>query len=584
MNWIGLTEYAARVQRHIGLLRRSSITSLLISGFFLAAVLLAFRPGYAVNDDIKMIALVAGYPTGGAVPFLIFSNVLLGFILVPLYRLPTSLNWTVFLFILVQFIAVWVLLQLILSSSLDPRHKRFGTVAVLVCEGFFVLNITFTTTASFACLAGTCVLLSALRSSTQYRYVRLVVGATLLLIGSLIRFEMVLIAVSLAGAAAVLAYRMFDIRRLMPVLAMGILPVLGGYLFNFAYVRAFPEWRAYDLYNNTRSLIQDTHRVENLGRSVRRIGWSANDQELFVRWYLPYAETYSQDKLQFLVDHVSRYSANPAYTLMSVPQAPFGPVLLPYLLVIVAVCLWMHYHMGFRFVVLPLLALWCACVLENAYFIWAWKLADRILLSTISTTAVLGLMIPMWLLEDRRGAPRQLPSTETRPRWALSGAALFLLASVALMLIQSGLTAETNTRKQKDYQQVMTDLAALKRQGTLPQDALIVSPGHGIPLEWASPWLLQFPTVAYLDMNWLTFSPAYEAVLRVENIDDLTAALYQRNNVFLMTRVNILPYIRRAYEEHGGIQAQFQTLYAMPNPDHIAGYEGVYLFKVTASN
>jgi hypothetical protein len=539
-----------------------------------------FRPGYAINDDIKMISLVAGYPTGTPVPFLVFSNVLLGFLLVPLYGLPTHINWEVLFFILAQFMSVWALLDVVLSSWLKAGHKAFGTTVVLVSEAYFALNITFTTTASFACLAGSCMLISAARRSRNLRLAPILLGSILIVAGGLIRFEMVPIVLSLAVPAAALARKAFVIRRLVvSCLAVGLV-VSACYLFDRLYVRASSDWHTYDVYNNTRSLIQDTHRLENLGRSVRRIGWSANDQELFIRWYYPDEQTYSLEKLQFLVTHVSALSSNPGFTMLSILQAPFSPFLLPYLLVICASYLWMYSHAHLGRAILPLVAIGCICVADNFYFGWAWKIADRILLSTLSATAILGFIVPSWLAEQALGHMSGSSETHDRRAWALYASCVALVASAALMLAQSGVTSGEHVIKQDLYQQILADITHLQLNGTIARDALIVSPAHGLPLEWASPWTLQFPTVAYLDMNWLTFSPSYDEALKAHKIEDLPAAMLQRHDVYLMTRENILPYIGRSYEEHEKVTVGFESFYAMPNPNSFAGYEGVHLYEV----
>ena len=86
---------------------------------FFALYLLIFRPGYQVDDDITMVQLASGYLGGVPVPFLVFSNVVLGFLLNVLYRLPTNLNWEILLFFAVQFLAAWCLVHAILTVGAD---------------------------------------------------------------------------------------------------------------------------------------------------------------------------------------------------------------------------------------------------------------------------------------------------------------------------------------------------------------------------------------------------------------------------------------------------------------------------------
>ena len=55
------------------------LASLLCAIAFFILYLFVFRPGYQVDDDITMIQLVSGY-FGKPVPFMVFSNVILGFL------------------------------------------------------------------------------------------------------------------------------------------------------------------------------------------------------------------------------------------------------------------------------------------------------------------------------------------------------------------------------------------------------------------------------------------------------------------------------------------------------------------------
>ena len=82
--------------------QRSLLTPSIASLF--AAMLLFFlcigflHPRYAINDDLKIISIAAGYPSAAPAPFLVHINVLLGFLFVGLYGLHTAINWQTWLF------------------------------------------------------------------------------------------------------------------------------------------------------------------------------------------------------------------------------------------------------------------------------------------------------------------------------------------------------------------------------------------------------------------------------------------------------------------------------------------------------
>ena len=78
------------------------VAAFLSSAAFFAIIFLFFRPGYAVGDDISIISLASGYLGGKPLPFLVYSNVLLGFILNPLYASAPTLNWEILFFIVIN--------------------------------------------------------------------------------------------------------------------------------------------------------------------------------------------------------------------------------------------------------------------------------------------------------------------------------------------------------------------------------------------------------------------------------------------------------------------------------------------------
>ena len=105
------TAFPANLDANIG-------ASLLLAIIFFGIILGWLHPGYYIIDDPKIIATASGYIGGKPLPFLVYSNVLLGMILAPLYSLGTNINWEIWLFICINFISVWSLLYAILSAPL----------------------------------------------------------------------------------------------------------------------------------------------------------------------------------------------------------------------------------------------------------------------------------------------------------------------------------------------------------------------------------------------------------------------------------------------------------------------------------
>ncbi len=194
---LGPAQLSASNRAGYSFLSHSLPLSLVCSIAFFLIFMLVFRPGYAVNDDFGIISLASGYLGGQPVPFLMFSNVLLGFLLNSLYELHTRINWLIILSLAVNFLSIFTLLHLIFSAHLRRYQKLFAALAVLVCDTNFLMNITFTTTAAFASLTGLVLVVSAAQPQVPPKKGLVIWGSALALIGSLIRIEVLAVGYDL---------------------------------------------------------------------------------------------------------------------------------------------------------------------------------------------------------------------------------------------------------------------------------------------------------------------------------------------------------------------------------------------------
>lgn len=554
--------------------------SFLYTLIFFIIHLFLFHPGYGINDDLKIISLAAGYPGDTPAPFLVYSNVLVGFFLIPFYALHTALNWEILFFVAVNFLSVWAFLHIIFSQPWQVRQKLFSVLVILACNAYFILNLTFTTIAAFACLSGICLILAASSSSTTLHKGHFAGGTALIFIGSLIRFEVLLLCFSLALPAVLFSRSIFNFKKLVIASIAPCLFVAGGYAFNRAYLHFTPDWHAYNIYDKTRVLIDDTHRLENMHSEIRFIGWSGNDQELFAHWFFPDRRIYSLGHLQYLVKNISGTSNDLVGPALAFFIQMITPGLIPYLLILISIYLWMQSFGLSKYVSLPLLAIICVCLVDNIYLAWAWKIADRTIYSSVLSALVLGVLFVNWngeRLPDNDPVPHQETNTS---RFAFYGSLLFLTVALGLVLNQSSMTTRNNLKKQASYRQILGNLDALRNAGIISRNSLIISPAHGLPMEWSNPFTLNFPSIPYLDTGWITFSPSYEQVLQEFDIQYLPDALYQKTNIYLMTKSSFTVFLGRYYQEHENITVDFQSIYAMPNTFNFPGYDDIHLYKV----
>jgi len=556
-------------------------TSLFCVVAFFGLYLFVFRPGYQVDDDITMIQIASGYLGGQPLPFLVFSNVALGFLLNFLYRLPTQLNWEILIFFGIHFLSAWCLTYIIFCLSLKSVYKILGMLIVLLSDSLFLLNITFTTTASFAVISGLVPVLAVAYDGSRFPRRLLIFGGSLMLAGSLIRIESFLLVLLLTFPTFIFIQHWFRLKAWMVSLGVVFLAIVSFYAFNAVYVKSSPQWASFYAYSDVRSLLQDTPRVHLLTvkDAYSDVGWNFNDYKLFMSWFFPDEQLYSLPNLQYLVLHNPGTERNVLSAALSYfyPKPFFDDMdSIPYFFMMAAGFMALAIHPSLRKAVWPLTVLLLTFLILIVYLIWTEKVPLRVWDSFLSTTSVFGLFVLLW------AGSRTDPSRSEIGAHSRLGFIVPTLVSVAglFALHYAITTTELNIQRQAAYQQILSDLKTLQAQGKIQQNALIVSPALGIPLAWSNPMVLDLPGVQYMDMGWLTFSPSYYNVLHEFNVQSLPAGLYRNDDIYIMIKANLMDSVVEYVFDHTGLVTVPQLIYSSPNYDFDSTYNNVKLYKL----
>ena len=557
------------------------LASLLCVIVFFFLYLFVFRPGYQVDDDITMIQLVSGALGGVSVPFMVFSNIVLGFILNFLYRLPTNLNWEILIFFGIQFVSTWCLAYIIFSLPLKPIYKFFGIMVVLLSDSIFLLNITFTTTAAFAVISGFVSILAATYNGFHFPKRMLVFGSLLIVAGSLIRIESFLLVLLLIFPASILIHRFFSPKLLIVILVVTIFVVMLFYLFNILYVKSSSQWESFYTYNDVRSQLQDTPRVHlsNVKDTYTDVGWNFNDYRLFMSWFFPDQQLFSLSNLQYLVLHIPGTEKNVFSAAVSYfyPKPVFDDVdSFPYFFMIMAGLLALTIYPSLRKAILPLILLLLTFLVLIVYLIWTEKVPLRVWDSFLATISIFGLFILLW---TQLNADQSQPQSQVRNVFAFIVPGLLCVATL-FALNYAMTTTKLNVQRQAAYQNELSDIRTLQAQGKIQSNALIVAPAMGIPLVWSNPMFLDLPSAQYIEMGWLTFSPSYYNALHEFNVQSLPAGFYQNDNVYLMVKVNLRASVVEFIADHARVVVIPQLIYSPPNYDFDPTYNNVRLYKL----
>jgi len=272
-------------------IKSSTVLPLLLVNLVFAAICLLFcHAHFENNDDFVMMGVVSGL-FGSPDPHMVFINIFLGKFLAFLYSIDRSIPWYVIGQVLTIFLSCFLISYVILDNK--PSDKRR-----YICLGLFYVffayecyvNIQFTKTGGIAAIAGLALIVRNV-TKEKISYPQIVFGFVLSVIGSMIRFNSFMIALSAAGAFY-LVYLYFRRPKLKRIVIISVILAAAG-AFSLGL-------RLYDTYVYEHTDGWDTYREYNLERAkfldrpmpafsenrdlYDSLDISANDIFLFSHW------------------------------------------------------------------------------------------------------------------------------------------------------------------------------------------------------------------------------------------------------------------------------------------------------------
>ncbi len=278
----------------------AAVGAVLVSLF--AAV--AFTPHYETNDDVTMNLIAAGLAFADRPDeHLVFTNVVIGLPLKWLYLAAPRVPW----YGIYQFATIAAAAAALTYAFLrvNPSLWQAAAAGLFLAAGVLpcLVEIQFTRTGFLASFAGLALLLAPVRGAASSPRLADAAGCVLLLLGSLIRFESLLLAVVMAlpvMAAAAYAAPKPTLRRAVPVAAsLAVAVVL--YFLNSAYYARDEGWKDFYAYNALRAQFTDYGRYQyntETKPAFDAVGWEPVDYSMLVNWFYADRDRYSLAHLQ----------------------------------------------------------------------------------------------------------------------------------------------------------------------------------------------------------------------------------------------------------------------------------------------
>jgi|GEM_PF-2536164 len=270
--------------------------------------LLVITPGYDTNDDPYMGLVASGYGTvEGPDEHLMYSNVLLGFMLKQLYTVAPLVPWYGSYLLLTQFVSHCLLLYALLLLKRN-FFVVFGYLIFFLGVGtYFLAHLQFTSTAFLIGLAGLSLILVSLIRDTQETHLPWLkwVGICCLIYASLIRYSslqmLVLSSLPLLLVMAWQLYRSVNIKPYLLPATLAVCGVLGARYYDKEYYLQDEAWRDFLPYYSVIGALVDSTQIpyfEPTKPAFDEVGWSNFDYWMLREWVYLDQDKFSLSRLQ----------------------------------------------------------------------------------------------------------------------------------------------------------------------------------------------------------------------------------------------------------------------------------------------
>lgn len=285
----------------------------------LALILLFGSIKYEVSDDFIMEMVVSGAYTGVPDAHMMFSNIIWGWLLTPLYHLAPQISWY-FWGQMLLCLGSYLALSYLMSHELPASTAVLAIAAItaFTARDLYILP-QFTKTAAAAIISGGLLFLWALLRHRRRAVV--VCGALLAVAGTLVRFSSFFVALPFAGLYLIWA-SLHQLRQKawsgkqvlwklwLPSVALFAVIIACWGVDSAAY-QMNEDYHYYRSFSQARSTIQDYSwcSYEECAQELSAIGLSENDYQMILEWDFADHRVFTLETMQQVAEIVTRHRA-----------------------------------------------------------------------------------------------------------------------------------------------------------------------------------------------------------------------------------------------------------------------------------
>jgi hypothetical protein len=429
------------------------LSSFLLVMSLICAALLLLTPFFLVNDDVWALFLAKG--VGFALhpdPHHFSSNILIGFALNGLYTFAPKVCWYSIYLILGLFLAFWAFL----STLCLRTHQFFKTflfiLSFLFVDLYYFTQLNFTMTSCLVFQGGIFLLVQLFEEKNRiFRWKILCLGASCILLSFLMRDQS--FAFSFLSAFPFMVYS-FKRKKLTPNVLIFIfslvLLIVGAFLFDRNQYRQDEHWSKYLDYVRTYTKYHEFYSIEFTQKNKTifdKIGWTLNDYNLFMDWYVLDDDKYDKNRITALGGYFDRGKSDALKSFLNIFRSFLAQNFLFCFFCFCLFCPLKH----FRFVFLNLI--WVLAILISlAYFA---KIQGRVVFPPLSF--LVGLSIYFAIPTAATGSEEK----ERLPFWAQKLSPIFLIILLILILPTLLRFYTVNNQAIKDYKNVKQSIMSM---------------------------------------------------------------------------------------------------------------------------
>lgn len=274
---------------------------LLLYNFIIVFIIIMFcQPVYETSDDFAIGLISTGVYGEEYKQYLVFSNVIYGFLLKFLSNI-ILINWYIVLQYIIVAFSYSILFYLLYKKSCLGAALFFNMLAWCFVGYEEIRLIQFTRTASIVCIVGLILLVYGIINSS---FKSIFVGFVMSLIGSFIRIECfwICLAYIIAFSAAYVVHNRKEInhsKKMIKMIFIIVFSVTICSIIDKAYYSADKGWKEYREYNTVRSYLLDlgVPSWEENQDKYESIGFSQNDVIVLSQWIFNDSNKYTLENM-----------------------------------------------------------------------------------------------------------------------------------------------------------------------------------------------------------------------------------------------------------------------------------------------